>query len=221
MQGNDIFDNITAIKELVKTPFGIFLLCIYLIVLFSCFAILVSILINFVEAKTSRNVVKKKKSIIATGTMMIFFGGYYLIIKNEIGSLTVVLSLRIVLMLIGTLLIIGGTLVNIKGRLDLGKNWANQIKIYAEHTLVRSGVYKIVRHPLYASLIWMFYGGALIYGNYVSFLANTFIFIPIMYYRAKQEEKLLIQRFPTYAEFQKAVGMFIPRLFTKISKDAL
>jgi len=105
--------------------------------------------------------------------------------------------------------------VNVRGRFNLGKNWSNQIKIYQDHYLVSSGVYHFVRHPLYGSIIWMFFGASLVYLNYLALLSNVLIFIPAMYFRAKQEEKMLMQEFPEYKEYQKRVGMFFPKFLNK------
>jgi protein-S-isoprenylcysteine O-methyltransferase Ste14 len=78
---------------------------------------------------------------------------------------------------------------------------------------VQKGAYRIVRHPLYASLIWVFYGASIVYLNYYAFLLNTFVFIPFMYYRAKQEEELLEKEFSDYNKYTLNVGMFFPKLF--------
>jgi protein-S-isoprenylcysteine O-methyltransferase Ste14 len=94
----------------------------------------------------------------------------------------------------------------------LGKNWANQIKIYSKHTLITKGVYKIVRHPLYASLIWIFYACSVLYLNWLAFLLNTLIFVPMMNYRAKQEEELLEKQFKDYKRYKNKVGRFFPKL---------
>ena len=144
--------------------------------------------------------------------MFLFFLFYYFLLRQGIGMIRMDnLTLKIVLTVFGLLLLIIGCITNVMGRFALGKNWANQIKIYKDQTLVKTGVYSIVRHPLYASLIWMFYGGSLVFMNYAGFLANTFIFIPFMYYRAKQEEKLLSKTFKDYEKYKKEVGMFFPR----------
>ena len=105
--------------------------------------------------------------------------------------------------------------MNILGRLSLGRNWANHIKIYSDHVLVSGGVYNIVRHPLYASLIWMFLGASLVYFNYLAFLAIAFVFSPFMYYRAKQEEELLLKEFEEYNAYQQKVGMFFPKILRR------
>ena len=105
-------------------------------------------------------------------------------------------------------LIVLGCGVNIAGRLNLGRNWANQVTIYEDQRLVTGVVYRLVRHPLYASLIWMFYGASLVYANVAAALANTLVFVPFMIYRARQEEKLLLKEFKDYAAYRARVGMF-------------
>jgi protein-S-isoprenylcysteine O-methyltransferase Ste14 len=117
------------------------------------------------------------------------------------------------LVLLGTGLVIIGCCVNIMGRFVLKHNWANQVTLYHDHTLITKGVYSSVRHPLYASLIWMLTGGSLIYTNYFTLLSVLFIFIPMMYYRARQEESLLSSALPGYLNYKQNVGMFFPNIF--------
>ncbi|MGE5473363.1 MAG: methyltransferase family protein [Ignavibacteriales bacterium] len=177
-------------------------------------ALFISILINFIESKQNGKAAKEKKSIVETGTMTLFFLAFYTLIRFDIWGLSFNNNpLRIFIVFFGLFMVILGCIINIRGRFNLGRNWANHIKIYEKQTLVREGVYRVVRHPLYASIIWMFYGASLIYLNLSAFLANTLIFIPFMYYRAKQEEELLTNRFEEYKEYQTKVGMFFPNLF--------
>ncbi|MCL2652151.1 MAG: isoprenylcysteine carboxylmethyltransferase family protein, partial [Candidatus Azobacteroides sp.] len=111
------------------------------------------------------------------------------------------------------ILVILGCYVNVQGRLTLKQNWANQVTIYRHQQFVSGSVYKWVRHPLYASLIWMFCGAALIYGNWLALLSIFVIFVPMMIYRAKQEEKLLCEEFSEYADYQRKTGMLFPKIF--------
>jgi serine/threonine-protein kinase len=48
--------------------------------------------------------------------------------------------------------------------------------------------------------------------NIYCFLAVTVIFVPFMYYRAKQEETMLMQRFSEYTEYKKKTGMLFPKV---------
>jgi protein-S-isoprenylcysteine O-methyltransferase Ste14 len=172
-------------------------------------AIFISIVINFVEC--SRTPAKTvKRSIVATGTMSLFFMLFYLLLRFRVGALDMgSFPVRIALAVAGLALMVAGCCVNIAGRLSLGRNWANQVTIYADQRLVTGGVYRLVRHPLYASLIWMFFGASLVYENMAALLANALVFLPFMTYRARQEEKLLMREFKEYAEYRARVGMFL------------
>lgn len=189
---------------------------IQLIICSSVLGLFVSILIDFTLYTRDKHVKKEKKSIVETGTMTLFFLAFYLILITRKGVLPIYSdNLKRTIIIIGTLAIVSGCIINITGRFNLGSNWANHIKIYDEHTLVQRGMYKVVRHPLYASIMLMFYGGCLVYRNTLGFLAVTFIFIPFMYYRAKQEETLLIQTFAEYNGYKKRTGMFFPKIIKR------
>jgi protein-S-isoprenylcysteine O-methyltransferase Ste14 len=176
-------------------------------------AIFAFIVINFFEAQPSNKVKEENKSIVETGSMVFFFVFFYLIIRLRIGVFELNnLWIRVPFVILGLITILLGAYFNIKGRMMLGKNWANQIKIYKNQTLVTKGVYSIVRHPLYASLIWMFYAASFIYFNWLAFLINSLIFVPFMSYRANQEERLLEKEFKNYKTYKKQVGMFFPRI---------
>ena len=183
-----------------------------LIVLACVFAIFMAVLVDFVEFHHKAGVKKNKKSSVETGGMILFFLGFYSLLRFDIGRFDISSSLfQYFFIMLGLLLLIFGCYINIRGRFFLGKNWANQIKIYQDHKFISSGPYRFVRHPLYASIIWMFFGACLVYCNYLTLLSTIFIFIPFMYLRAKQEEKLLSQEFAEYKNYQKKVGLFFPK----------
>jgi protein-S-isoprenylcysteine O-methyltransferase Ste14 len=187
------------------------------VVISSCvFALFLSIFIDFMLYSRKDRVHKERKSIVETGTMTLFFIAYYFVLVSKAGTIDIQSSsIRQLLAVVGTAMIVVGCAVNIKGRFNLGRNWANQIKIYEEHTLVQTGMYAMVRHPLYTSIILMLYGGCVVYRNGLAFIAVTLIFIPFMYYRAKQEEVLLLQSFPQYKQYKRKTGMLFPKIGTR------
>jgi len=200
----------------LDTTIGIINLIGNLIVMICTMAVLLAVLIDFMKFQSRPGVKKETKSIVETGSMMAFFFLFYCLVRFRIGQIDWSISpLTVTVMAIGSALLIVGAIVNIRGRLRLGKNWANQVVIYQDQTLITTDVYRLVRHPLYASLIWMFAGASLVYGNYLAFLANALIFLPFMTYRAKQEERSLANEFKNYNEYQQKVGMFFPKLFRK------
>jgi len=101
---------------------------------------------------------------------------------------------------------------NIIGRFNLGANWANQVTVYDSQEVVSTGVFALVRHPLYASLLWMFAGASITYLNASTLAVTCFVFLPMMYYRARQEEIMLTKDLKGYAEYRQRVSMFLPRL---------
>jgi protein-S-isoprenylcysteine O-methyltransferase Ste14 len=183
--------------------------CARLIVTLCTISVLTAVLMNFMLAKTSRAVRTKRKSSVATGAMLAFFAGVYLLIRFRIGA-RVIPQIYHPAAILGLMLVVLGTVVNITGRFSLGRNWGNQVIIYEDHRLVTGGVYRLVRHPLYAGLIWMFTGAALVFQNWAALAATILIFFPGVYYRGKQEEKALVAQFPDYADYRNRTGMFFP-----------
>ncbi len=168
------------------------------------------VFVNFRQAKKQQGEKKKEvKSIVETASMSAFFLICSIVILLKIGTFN---FHNTFLNIFALLIYIIGISFNLLGRHYLGHNWGNNVVIYNDHTLITKGVYSVVRHPLYASIIWMIYAVGILYQNYLVILLNTIIFIPFMTYRAKQEEKELMIVFKEYKDYKKRVGMFFPKL---------
>jgi protein-S-isoprenylcysteine O-methyltransferase Ste14 len=184
-----------------------------LIVAASVIAVFIAIAMDFIYFNKRDDTEREKRSIVSTGTMVMYYFIYYLTIRNGLSQLAIESkTLRNLLLVIGTVFVVAGAIVNIWGRLQLKNNWANHIKIYENHSLVTTGAYALVRHPLYASIILMLFGGSIVYVNYISAILTAVIFIPFMYYRARQEEVLLNGMFADYSEYKRKTGMFFPKI---------
>jgi protein-S-isoprenylcysteine O-methyltransferase Ste14 len=200
--------------EIPSSPEELIRFIVSCIVALCVTAVLCAVAMNFLSASESGQVKREKRSPVATGTMILFFFAFYLLVHRRIGVVEVEnMSALITISIIGLIMVIVGAIVNILGRVNLGKNWANQVTLYSKQTLVTKGMFGVVRHPLYASLIWMFCGASIVYHNYAAFLAATMVFMPAMYFRAKQEEAMLEVQFPDYNNYRKRVGMFFPKLW--------
>ena len=177
--------------------------------------VLLSVAVNFLLAKEASAARSEKRSVVATGSMLAFFVVYFGVVRLGLGAWPLARTwIGFAVRGLGLAWVIAGTIVNVLGRFSLGGNWGDQIRIYHDHSLVATGVYGVVRHPLYASLIWMFFGGALLFQNGLALAANLFLFVPAMYYRARQEELALCARFPEYDGYRREVGMFFPKLWS-------
>lgn len=183
-----------------------------LFIALSAAAVFLAVILNFALAEPG-NVRRQRRSVVATGSMTGFFFVVYLLINRRLGEIPVsALPICLTLAFLGTTAVVLGAVVNLLGRVRLGRNWANQVTLREDQTLVTHGIYGVVRHPLYASLIWMFCGAAVAYRNVAALAATLLIFVPAMIVRASQEETLLVEQFPEYQAYRRRVGMFWPKL---------
>ncbi len=169
-----------------------------------------AIVFNFLNTEKKRNY-DERRSPVATASMTAFFVLLYFTVRFrwsafDCAGLLIFRSCGLALMLFGAAF-------NVWGRFYLKTNWADHVRIYDDQTLITTGPYRIVRHPLYASLIWMFYGAAIAYLNPLAALENTLIFIPAMIYRSNLEERALQETFgDTFSDYRKKTGRFFPAI---------
>ncbi len=72
------------------------------------------------------------------------------------------------------------------------------------HHVVSTGVYAVVRHPMYAGMVLMAVGGALLLGSSVGLLAAGYIAI-VLAVRCLREERVLAGQLDGYAAYQSQV----------------
>jgi len=78
--------------------------------------------------------------------------------------------------------------------------------------LVTTGVYGMVRHPLYSSQLFAAFGWSIfsISLSHLLLLVVAFLFFS---YKASKEERWLTQRHPEYSDYAKKVKKFIPWIY--------
>ncbi|MDO9596866.1 MAG: isoprenylcysteine carboxylmethyltransferase family protein [Azoarcus sp.] len=96
--------------------------------------------------------------------------------------------------------------------LHLGPNLTPLPHPKDEATLVESGLYGVVRHPIYCALILMAFGWALFVQGWLTlaYAALLFVFFDI---KSRREEAWLMARFPDYAAYRQRVRKLIPFLY--------
>jgi protein-S-isoprenylcysteine O-methyltransferase Ste14 len=99
-----------------------------------------------------------------------------------------------------------------KGLLDLGRNLTPLPHPKDDAELVQTGVYALVRHPLYGGLTLAAGSWAIAQLSF-SHLAAAVILFVFLNAKASQEEEWLTQRFPEYTEYKKSVKKLIPWLY--------
>ena len=78
------------------------------------------------------------------------------------------------------------------------------IEVQEGQTVVDTGLYGIVRHPMYSATILLFLSMPVILGSPISFLIML-LYIPLIVKRIRNEEKVLEQELNGYTEYEKKI----------------
>lgn len=96
---------------------------------------------------------------------------------------------------------------------DLGANWSPSLEIGAQHSLVTRGIYRRIRHPMYASQWVWGLAQALLLPNWIAGWASLVTFLPLYLSRVPNEERMMRDHFgAAYAEYCAQTGRIVPRL---------
>jgi len=77
--------------------------------------------------------------------------------------------------------------------------------------LVTSGMFNIVRHPIYAGIFGLMLGLSLIFADGFKLLIAILVYLFFLY-KSNYEEHLLTKAFPEYEIYKSSVGRFLPKL---------
>lgn len=78
------------------------------------------------------------------------------------------------------------------------------IEVQENQKVIDTGLYGIVRHPMYSATVFLFLSMPLILGSMMSFVVML-VYIPIINARIKNEEKVLSEGLPGYQEYKQKV----------------
>jgi protein-S-isoprenylcysteine O-methyltransferase Ste14 len=94
---------------------------------------------------------------------------------------------------------------------DLGTNWSATLEIREQQALVSTGVYRYVRHPMYAS-IWLWaLSQALLVPNWLVGAAGIISFATLYFLRVPREEQMMIDAFgDDYVHYMRQTGRLVP-----------
>ena len=78
------------------------------------------------------------------------------------------------------------------------------IEVQADQKVIDTGLYGIVRHPMYMSTVILFMSMPLVLGSPLAFLIML-LYVPVIVMRIRNEEKVLEKGLPGYTEYEKKV----------------
>ncbi|HEY5903616.1 MAG TPA: protein-S-isoprenylcysteine O-methyltransferase, partial [Anaerolineales bacterium] len=113
----------------------------------------------------------------------------------------------------GILILIASLLVFWRAHADLDANWSPSLEMYEGHTLITSGIYRQIRHPMYASqFIWSI-AQMLLIQNWIAGPAGLIVLVPFYLLRRRAEETMMLEQFgDQYREYLESTGSILPKL---------
>ena len=114
---------------------------------------------------------------------------------------------------VGGVLFVYGVLAIGGGMLRLGRNLRAEPHPTDDATLITSGFYRLVRHPIYSGIILGWTGWALFGGAELTALLVIGLLFPFFHIKTRREEQMLLARFPEYASYQADVSKLMPYIY--------
>jgi protein-S-isoprenylcysteine O-methyltransferase Ste14 len=114
--------------------------------------------------------------------------------------------------LLGTVMVAGGLGFTGWARWHLGRNWSGWVTLKDDHTLICTGPYRVVRHPIYTGLIFALAGTALAIGEWRGVLAVACAVLGFVL-KLRIEEARMRETFPEYDRYTQQVAALIPWVF--------
>ena len=116
--------------------------------------------------------------------------------------------------IVGTLLLIVSLWLFWRSHHDLGSNWSPSLEINVKQTLITHGIYRWIRHPMYASQwVWSI-AQIFLFPNWIAGWIGLLTFAPFYWIRIAGEEQMMIDHFgAAYREYCAKTGRVIPRMF--------
>lgn len=114
---------------------------------------------------------------------------------------------------IGFVLLISGLGTRLQATRTLGEYFSPVVRVLPEHKLVKHGIYKHLRHPIYLGSMLAFFSVPFIFHSLYGFLV-TALAIPFILYKIRVEERMLTEKFgDEYRDYVKNSKKLIPYVY--------
>ena len=104
-------------------------------------------------------------------------------------------SLRLVPLLAGVVCLVVGLWFFHRSHVDLGTNWSITLEVRENHQLVTHGIYRSVRHPMYAALFLYAVGQVLVVPNWLAGPSYLIAIAILFAFRVGAEEQMMLETF--------------------------
>ncbi len=122
---------------------------------------------------------------------------YLLSVQNIVGLAMFIVGLTVALVAVAT----------------LGRFYSSTLVTRQDHKLIRHGVYRFARHPVYLGALTICFGVP-VYASSLYGLLTMSVLIPIFLNRIKTEERMLTEEFgEAYRTYREATRKLIPFIY--------
>jgi protein-S-isoprenylcysteine O-methyltransferase Ste14 len=114
---------------------------------------------------------------------------------------------------LGAVIFAAGIWLLWRSHADLGRSWTPTLGIREDHQLVTDGVFRYIRHPMYAAHLLWGIATPLMLHNWIAGFA--FLLLTSVQYvtRVGAEEQMMVEQFgEAYKRYMERTGRIIPRL---------
>jgi protein-S-isoprenylcysteine O-methyltransferase Ste14 len=113
----------------------------------------------------------------------------------------------------GTLLAPASVLLFVAALHELGRHFRIKAVVAADHELITTGPYRLVRHPIYASMLGLLLSNAMVAARWEAALCAIAVYIAGTEIRVRAEDGLLERRFPeVFPAYRARVPAYLPFL---------
>jgi protein-S-isoprenylcysteine O-methyltransferase Ste14 len=110
---------------------------------------------------------------------------------------------------LGAILVAVGLSFAIWARWHLGRNWSGSVTLKENHSLIQTGPYKYVRHPIYTGMLLAFVGSAAAIGEWRGILGVALALLAFLH-KIRVEEVGMRKTFPEYEQYRRTTAALIP-----------
>ena len=110
---------------------------------------------------------------------------------------------------LGALMVAVGLGFAIWARRHLGGNWSGLVTLKEGHSLIQTGPYKYVRHPIYTGMLLAFVGSAVAIGEWRGILSVALALLAFVL-KIRVEEVGMRKTFAEYERYQRTTAALIP-----------
>jgi protein-S-isoprenylcysteine O-methyltransferase Ste14 len=101
-----------------------------------------------------------------------------------------------------------------RSHVDLGRNWSISLEVREQHALVKTGIYRHIRHPMYSSFFLLGVAQMLLLPNWFAGLAGIAGAGILFAFRVRREEQMMLESFgDDYRAYMAETKRIVPWIF--------